>query len=88
MVRRRPSPPPSPVREERPRPVVRQPGVGLDEEEGQVLPPPPAPVRLEIIGIGEEEEIVELGELLHGGVDDGLGENSSDWYHHQWGEPK
>ena len=29
--------------------------------------PPPAPLRLEIIGVGEEEEIVELEELVHGG---------------------
>ena len=62
------SPPPSPAREERP--VVPQPGVGLLEEEGQALPP--APVRLEIIGIGEEEEIVELEELVRGGVDDAV----------------
>ena len=41
------TPPPSPPREERP--VVRQPAVDQ--------------VRLEIIGIGEEEEIVELEEL-------------------------
>ena len=65
MVRRRVSPPPSPPREERP---VPQAGIRLEEAEGQVLPP--APVRLEIIGVGEEEEIVELEELVHGGVDE------------------
>ena len=48
--------------------MVPQPSVGLLEEEGQALPP--APVRLEIIGIGEEDEIVELEELVRGGVDD------------------
>ena len=67
MVRRRgPTPPPSPPREERP--IVPQPAIDLEEGEGQVQPP--APVRLEIIGVGEEEEIVELEELVQGGVDD------------------
>ena len=56
------SPPPSPPREERP---VPQAGIRLEEAQGQVLPP--ALVRLEIIGVGEEEEIVELEELVHGG---------------------
>ena len=51
------SPPPSPPREERP--VVPQPGVGLEEAQEQL----PIPVRLEIIGVGEEDEIVELEEL-------------------------
>ena len=51
--------------------MVPQPGARLEEAEGPVIPP--APVRLEIIGIGEEEEIVELEELQHGGAEDGFG---------------
>ena len=53
--RRRVSPPPSPPREERP--VVPQPGI---EQVAQV--------RLEIIGIGEEDEILELEELVEDGA--------------------
>ena len=64
-IRRRVSPPPSPPREKRP--VVPQPGIGLAEAEGQALPL--APVRLEVIGIGEEEEILELEEIVQGGVE-------------------
>ena len=33
----------------------------------RAISPPPSPVRLEIVGIGEEDVIVELGELGHGG---------------------
>ena len=32
---------------------------------GRAVSPPPSPVRLEVVGIGEEEAIVELGELVH-----------------------
>ena len=62
-VRRRLSPPPSPPREEIA--VVAQPGVERV-----------AAVRLEVIGVGEEEEILEIAEALgHGG---GLGEEAAD----------
>ena len=70
VVLRRLSPPPSPPRVERP--VVQQPGVGLEEEVGaEVLHR--APMRLEIIGIGEEQVIVELEELVHGDMDGDAG---------------
>ena len=47
--------------------MVPQPGIGLAEAEGQALPL--APERLEVIGIGEEEEILELEEIVQGGVE-------------------
>ena len=47
--------------------VVPQPGARLEEAEGRVRPP--GPVRLEIIGMGEEEEIVELEERVHEGLE-------------------
>ena len=38
----------------------------------RAVSPPPSPVRLEIVGIGEEEAIVELEELVQGGEEDGV----------------
>ena len=61
-VRRRASPPPSPRREERLLEEL-EPRRGVEEAEGQA----PPPVRIEVIGVGEEEEILELDELQHGG---------------------
>ena len=43
--------------------MVAQPGVGVEEDQALL----PAPVRIAVVGTGEEEQIVELEELQHGG---------------------